>query len=143
MVYMDVPRNETKTKPKIDYRRFACGRQYREHTSKIKPNRVNMRMTQPKFYDDIEFAYVETGVDSKVYRAHHKDIHITVYPLTLWCISAKGWGYELYSEKRNIDWNSLFETANTGVLTDDFGDHARTSDQAMKWAIRTVNEWDN
>ena len=92
--------------------------------------------------EDTEDAYTEDGKDSKVYRTFYKDIHVKVYPLTLWHKRALGWEYELYSEQRNVDWDSLHETANTGILVDQIGDHARDAEQAKEWAKRTVDEWD-
>lgn len=99
--------------------------------------------TQVQWHKDTEFAYIENGKDSKVFRTYHKGVHIKVYPLTLFHKDAKGYEYELYSEQRKIDWDSLHETANTGILINETGDHARNAEQAMKWAIRTVDEWSN
>lgn len=103
-------------------------------------NRI--RNKEIEWHEDTEEAYVENGIDSKVYRTYYEDMHIKVYPLTLWYKRALGWEYELYSEKRGIDWGSLHETANSGILIDNIGDHANNPKQAMKWAIRTVDEWD-
>jgi len=100
-----------------------------------------MNHKEVEWCEETEEAYVESGIDSKVYRAYYKEIHVKAYPLTLWHKRALGWEYELYSEKRGIDWDSLHETANTGILIDNVGDHAHTVKQAMQWAIRTVDEW--
>lgn len=107
-------------------------------------NDINEKVdTQAQWHEDVEDAYIENGKDSKVFRTYHKGVHIKVYPLTLFHKKALGWEYELYSEQRKIDWDSLHETANTGILIDNVGDHAHSSEQAMQWAVRTVDEWND
>lgn len=90
---------------------------------------------------------IEDSLDSereiKIFRTHYKGFDITVYPLTKVLENGKGYEYELYNEERNINWDSLFETSNTIISIDSHNDHAEDAEQAKKWAIRTVDEWDD
>ena len=95
-----------------------------------------------EWYEDTEETYTEEGKDSKICRTYYKKVHIKVYPLTLWHKKALGFEYELYSKKRDIDWDSLHETANTPILINEIGDHTHNLEQAMKWAIKTIDEWE-
>jgi len=89
---------------------------------------------EPVWYQDTEDSPSEIGVDAKVWRTDYKGFSIKVYPCKLINKNREGWEYELWNEKRNIDWDSWTETS-VG------GDHASDAETAKKWAIRTVDEW--
>jgi len=102
---------------------------------------MSLRVEVPEFYEDTEDS-VDGEREIKVYRCFIKGFHVTVYPLTRFMEDAKGWEYEVCNPEKEVDWDSLYETSNTIISVDSHNDHARDSDQAIEWAIRTVNEWE-
>ena len=47
-----------------------------------------------------------------------------------------GYEYTLYNSDRNIEYNSFYESSNY------IGDGARSLEEGIKWARRTLEEWD-
>lgn len=85
-----------------------------------------------EWHEDTEDSWDEER-EVKVYRTFYKGVHIMVYPCSIADEGLEGWEYSLYSEERNIDWDSWQETYT--------GRHGDSAEQVEQWAIRTVDEW--
>jgi len=100
-----------------------------------KKNLQCRKINRVEFCKDTEDAYTDIGKDGEIWRGYDRGFEITVYPVSLYNRRMEGWEYALYNEKKEVDWNSLFETSVDG-------DHAKDAEQAMRWANTTVKEWE-
>lgn len=99
--------------------------------------RKKIKKRKAGWHTDTEDGWTEQGVESIVHRGFYKGFQITVYPTKLLNKNEKGWEYRLSHKKKTgeDDWDSWGETS-TG------GDHANTPEEAKRWALNTIDEWD-
>jgi hypothetical protein len=107
---------------------------YRKRERQIKINKQSLDdiLNNLQWHEDTDYAYTETGEDeAKTYHAFYDGYYIKVYPVSLVQSGEKGWEYEIINDEKGIQYNSLIESSNRN-------DHAKTSEEAKKWAIDTL-----
>ena len=108
------------------------GYQKKEKQIKTKKQSLDEILKNLEWYEDIGFAYTDAGEDeAKTYNAYYKGYYLKVYPVSLFYAGEDGWEYEIISDKKGIEYNSLEESSNGN-------DHAKTPEEAEKWAIDTL-----
>lgn len=101
--------------------------------------RVEDTRVRANWHTEVHPPWREAGEESTVWKGYYKGFEITVYPLRLVDENANGWEYKLFhpAKTEGADWDSAFETSGGG------GDHARSAEEAKRWATQTVDTWEN
>jgi len=98
----------------------------------------NIKLKNVEWYENIEYAYTDSGKEDKVFEASVKmgntTISITVYPLTLFDKDERGWDYRIIKQTNN---GKIIEEYDAGV---EHEKHFKNAYEAKNASLVTLKE---
>ncbi|MGC8585804.1 MAG: hypothetical protein ACP5L4_06825, partial [Thermoplasmata archaeon] len=110
------------------------GQRKRERQIKTKKQSIDEILKNLQWSEDTGYALSDAGEDeARIYNTYYAGYYLEVYPVSLVYSGDEGWEYRILNDEKGIDYNSL-------EYSNGF-DHAKTPEEAEKWAIERLKEF--